>query len=135
MDNYDMIRTSEVAQGATCSRSQPDFNLPIVKGIQLAGINTIKLLKFIEGELGIKIASDRNLHQQITKVGKWVKCTYDDCKIQNRKEHVLSVRESEKYCCNIRWNSNGEHHFTSAGCVCIDGAGCPHIYNNGHLRR
>ena len=50
MDNCDMIRYSEVAHG---------FNLCIVKCTQLTGINTTKLLEFMEGELGIKIAIDK----------------------------------------------------------------------------
>ena len=35
MNNCDMVRSSEVAEGAAFSRLQPDFNLRIVKGTQL----------------------------------------------------------------------------------------------------
>ena len=98
MENCDMIRSPEVAQGAAYSRSQPDFNLWLVKCTQLTGINTTKLLEFMQGELGINIASNRNLHQQIMKVRKSIESTYEDCKVQNRKEHVSSVHESKKYC-------------------------------------
>ena len=38
MENCDMIRSPEVAEGAAFSRSQPDFNLQLVKGTQLTGI-------------------------------------------------------------------------------------------------
>jgi len=65
-----MIRSSEVAEGAAYFRSQPDFNLRIVKCTQLMGINTAKLMEFMQGEMGIKIAADRNLCQQIMKVRK-----------------------------------------------------------------
>ena len=47
------------------------------------------------GRLGVKIATDRNLRQQITKIRKSIKSAYEDRKVQNRKEHVSSVRESE----------------------------------------
>ena len=130
-----MICSLEVAEGAAFSRSQPDFNLRLVKGTQLTGMNTMKLIEFMQGELGIKIATDRNLRQQITKVGKSINSTYDVRKIQNRKEHVAAVRESPKYCGDVQWDSNGEHYATSAGSVCIDGAGCTHIYNNRHRGR
>ena len=77
MVNCDMIRSSEVADGAMYSRSQPDFNLRIVKGTQLTGINRTKLLEFMQGEMGIKIATDTNLRRQITKVRKYIASTYE----------------------------------------------------------
>ena len=122
-------------QGLAYSKSQPNFNLRLVKGTQLSGINTTKLLKFMEGELRIKIASDQNLCQQITNVRKSIEFTYEDKKIENRKEHVLAGRQSEKYCGDVQWDSNGEHNSTSAGSVCIDGVGCTWIYNNRHCGR
>jgi hypothetical protein len=135
MDNCDMIRSPEVAEGAGYSRSQPDFNLRLVKGTQLTGINTTKLQEFMQGELGIKIATDRNLRQQITKVRKSISSAYEVRKMENRKEHVAAVRESPKYCGDVEWDSKGEHYATSAGGVCIDGAGCTRIYNNRHRGR
>ena len=92
MDDCDMVRSPEVAQGAGYSWLQLDFNLRLVKGIQLTGINTAKLLEFMEGELGIKIASEHNLRQQITKVQRSIANSYEDWKTENQKEHVLSVR-------------------------------------------
>lgn len=80
MDNCDMVRSPKVAQGASYSRLQPDFNLRLVKGTQLTGIHTTKPLEFMEGELGIKITSDRNLRQQIMKVQKSIANTYEDRK-------------------------------------------------------
>ena len=135
MNNCDMVRSSELAEGAAYSRLQPDLNLRIVKGSQLTGINTTKLVEFMEGEMGIKIASIRNLRQQITKVRKSIAQTYDDRVIENRKEHVLAVRQSANYSGDLEWESNGEWHSTSAGTVCIDGAGCTRIYNNRHRGR
>ena len=106
-----------------------------MKGTQLTGINATKLIEFMQGELGIKIATDRNLRQQITKVRKSISSTYEVRKIENRKEHVAAVRESPKYCGDVEWDSNGERYATSAGSVCIDGAGCKRIYNNRHRGR
>jgi hypothetical protein len=135
MVNCDMIRSSEVAEGAAYSRSQPDFNLRIVKGAQLTGINTKKVLEFMQGEMGIKIASDRNLCQQITKARKSIVRTDEDWKVQNRKEHVLAVRSADTYKGDVQWSDNGKQHSTSAGNICIDGAGCTRVYNNRHRGR
>ena len=55
----------------------------------------MKLLEFMPGELGIKIASDRNLRQQITKIRKLIEMTYEDHKVENLKEHVSAVSESQ----------------------------------------
>jgi len=41
--NCDKVRSDEVAQGASHSRNQPDFNIRMIKGAQLVGINTTKL--------------------------------------------------------------------------------------------
>ena len=38
----------------------------------------MKLLEFMEGELGIKIVSGHNLRQQMTKVNKSIEFTYED---------------------------------------------------------
>jgi len=73
--NCDMIKLSDVAQGAADSCKQPDFNLRLVKVIQLMGINTTKLTEFMHGEMGIKIANGTNLHSQITKVRKSIEST------------------------------------------------------------
>ena len=133
--NCDMIRSSEVADGAMYSRSQPDFNLRIVKGTQLTGINTTKLMEFMQGEMGIKIATDSNLRRQITKVRKSIASTYEGRKTENRKEHVSAVRAADKYNGDIEWNKNGERHSTCAGNICTDGAGCTRVYNNRHRGR
>jgi len=135
MENCDMIRSPEVAEGAVFSRSQSDFNLRLVKGTQLTGINTTKLIEFMQGELGIKIASDRNLRQQITKARQSIHLTYEVRNLENQKEHVSAVRELQKYCGDVQWDSNGEHHATSARSVCINGAGCTRIYTNRHRGR
>ena len=135
MVNCDMIRSSEVADGAMYSRSQPDFNLRIVKGTQLTGINTTKLMEFMQGEMGIRIATDNNLRRQITKVRKSIASTYEGRKTENRKEHVSAVRAADKYTGDIEWNKNGKRHSTCAGNICIDGAGCTRVYNNRHRGR
>jgi len=65
-----MIKLSDVAQGKVFSHQQPDFNLRMVKGIQLTGIITMKIIEFMHGEMGIKIAHEINLRRQIMKVRK-----------------------------------------------------------------
>ena len=64
LDNCDMIKSSEVAEGASHSRKQPDFNLRILKGALLSGINITKMQEFVEGHKGIKIARMNNLRLQ-----------------------------------------------------------------------
>ena len=130
MQNYGMCKSSDVVQGAAYSREQPDFNLRLVKGIQLTGINTTKLMEFERGEMGIKIAADHNLRNQITKVRKSIGATYKERVLENRQEHVKAVRESPLYCGDVLWESNGKQNSTSAGGLCIDGAGCTRIYNH-----
>ena len=83
MQNCGMCKSSDVAQGAAFSPEQPDFNLRLVKGIQLTGINTTKLMEFMCGEMGIKIAAKRNLRHQITKVRKSIGATYKDRVLKN----------------------------------------------------
>jgi hypothetical protein len=43
LENCDMVRSEAVADGAAYSRKQPNFNLRIVKGAALVGLNTTKL--------------------------------------------------------------------------------------------
>ena len=135
LNNCGMVRSSDVAQGHSHSRVQPDFSLRLVKGIQLTGINTTKIMEFMRGEMGIKIAHENNLRHQITKVRKSIHSTYNDRVIENRKEHVSAVRALPEYCGDVHWESNGVAHSTSAGSLCIDGAGCTRIYNNRHRGR
>ena len=136
-NNCEMIRSKEVAQGAAYSRMQPDFNLRMVKGASLTGINTTKLQEFVEGEMGIRIASDANLRKQLTKVRAGVNTTYEERKIENRKEHVATSRASENYRGDIEWKdqTNGELHSTCCGDLSIDGAGCTRSYNHRHKGR
>jgi hypothetical protein len=67
LENCDMVRSESVADGAAYSRKQPDFNLRIVKGAALVGINTTKLQEFLEGLMGIQTPTEMNLRTQITK--------------------------------------------------------------------
>ena len=110
------------------------FNLCLVKGIQLTGINTTKLMEFMRAKMGIKIAADHNIRNRITKVQKSVRATYKERVLENRQEHVKVVRESSDYCGDVLWESNGKQNLTGAGGLCIDGAGCTRIYNNRHRR-
>jgi len=107
MHNCGMIKSPDVAQGVAYSREQPDLNLQMAKGIQFTGINTTKLIKFMHGEMGIKISHANNLQNQITKVRKSIHSTYADRLAENRKEHVNAVCQSAGYCGNVHWESNG----------------------------
>ena len=128
-------KCSDVAQGSSYSHGQPCFNLQLVKAIQLTGIKTTKLIEFIRVEMGIKIANGTNLRNQITKVRKLIKSTCEDWIVENWQEHVIAVCQSADYCGNIHWEPNNVQHSTSAGSLCIDGAGCTRIYHNRHCGR
>ena len=131
MSNCDMVRSSEVALGASYSRSQPDFNLRIPKGARLVGINVEKVEEFMSGHMGIKIPNDNNLRKQMTKVHASIHHTYKEREEENRREHVEAVREEEEYCGDIAWGSaDGEMHSTARGDLSMDGAGATRIYNN-----
>jgi len=80
----------------------------LLKGIQLTDINTTKLIKFMHGKMGIKIATGSNLRKQITKVRKSIGVTYEDRVVKNRQEHVIAVRQSSDYYGDALWQSNGE---------------------------
>jgi len=92
-------------------------------------------MEFMRGEMGIKIAADKNLCNRITKVWKSIGATYKERVLKNRQEHVKAIRESSDYCGNVLWESNGKQNSTSACDLCIDGAGCTRIYNNWHRGR
>ena len=102
-----MIKSSDITQVRALSCEKPGFNLRMAKGIQLTGINTTKLIKFMHGEMGIKISHANNLQNQITKVRKSIHSTYADRLAENRKEHVNAVCQSAGYCGNVHWESNG----------------------------
>ena len=53
--NCEKVRTSEVADGALHSWSKPDFNIQIMKGAILVGINSTNMLVSLYGQLRIKI--------------------------------------------------------------------------------
>jgi len=89
----------------------------------------------MRGEISIKIAADHNLRNQITKVQKSIGAKYQEHVLENRQEQIKIVRESSDYCSDMLWESDGKQNPTSAGGLCIDGAGCIRIYNNQHRGR
>ena len=133
-NNCNKVRSSVAAQGASDSRSQPDFNLRIAKAVKLAGVNLQKTTELLEGHLGIKIPTDRSLRKQMTKVHESIRQTFKDRKVENRKEHVDATRRMDRYRGDVTWSSkDGDVHSTSAGDLSMDGAGCTRHYNN-HAR-
>jgi hypothetical protein len=126
MNSCNKVKSSHVALGAKYSRKQPELNLRILAGGALVGINTQKLKELFEGHLGVKIASARNLRRQKTKE------TYNECKVQNRIEHVKAARASNNYEGDLVWEKDGVCHLTSCGDISMDGAGCTHVYNHRH---
>ena len=135
LENCDIIRSKSVAQGAAHSRKQPDFNIRILKGAALTGINMKKLVEFLKGELGVNVPAYRNLRTQMTKVRQSIKDTFKWRLVENRKEHVAAVREFESYHGDLQWEKDGVVHSTSVGDVSHDGAGCTRIYNYRHRGR
>ena len=85
--NCNEVRSDEVAQGASHSRSQPDFNLRLIKGSIEVGINTTKLQELVTEQLGIKIANEANLRKQATKVQAAINSTFEEHKMDNPEEH------------------------------------------------
>ena len=133
LENCDKVKSTAVAEGASHSRHQPDFNLRMLKGADLAGVNTQKLAEFLHGELGIKIAAEHNLRKQETKVRKSIGVTYEARKIENREEHNQAVRERGDYRGDVQWSSqDGVAHLTSCGDISIDGGYATRSYNNHH---
>ena len=130
--NCNKVKTSQVAIGAKYSRKQPELNLRILAGGALVGINTQKMKEFFEGHLGVKIASERNMRRQKTKIGNAIKHTYEERKIENRIEHVRATRESNHYEGDLEWEKDGVCHLTSCGDISMDGAGCTRVYNHRH---
>ena len=133
--NCDMVRSTAIAEGTTRSRAQPDFNLRIVKGAALTGINLTKLEELLRGEMGIKIPHYRNLRRNTTKVRNAIDATFEKRKVENRREHVAAVRAQDGYKGDVKWEKDGKQYSTSAGPVSHDGAGATRGYNNRHRGR
>ena len=87
----DMVRSIEAAQGNKKSMPQLDFNLPVIAGAVLTGINTQQVQKYMTGQLGVNMSTDRNVRVQQTKVRKAIKSEYGERKIKNRQKHVAAV--------------------------------------------
>ena len=49
LDDCDKVQSQEVAQGAAHSCHQLDFNLRIISGASIVGINTTKVQEFLGG--------------------------------------------------------------------------------------
>ena len=112
MSNCEKVRSSEVAMGAAYSKRQPDFNLRIPKAARLVGINVEKVEEFMMSHMGIKIANDKNLRQQMTKVHASIHHTFQEREVENKREHVVALREEEDYRGDITWVADGDMHST-----------------------
>jgi hypothetical protein len=114
---------------------QPDFNLRIVAGAALSGINVTKLRELLQGTMGVKLPTVKNIRTQMTKVRSAIGTVFEGRKIENRKEHVAAVREMDGYKGDVTWEDDGNQHSTCAGPVSHDGGGCTRVYNNRHRGR
>jgi len=132
LENCDKVKSIEVADGASHSRHQPDFNLRMVTEAVAVGINTQKLEEFMTGGFGIQIPHDHNLRKQETKVRKSIGEAFKHRKTENRSEHVQAYRDLFDYSGDIKWTEDGDIHSTSAGDISIDGGYCTRSYNNHH---
>ena len=131
LENCDMVKTTSVAQGAKYSAPQADFNIRLLKGLHLVGINNTKMGEFLQGEMGIKIANRRNRMTQLTKVRSTIGAVFDDRKMENRREHVEAeaVRKMENYQGDVEFEDvHGNKHSICAGPICHDGAGYTRAY-------
>jgi hypothetical protein len=131
--NQELVKTDQVAEGATHSRQQPSINVAIAKGA--TGINMAKLAEFLEGHLGIRIATENNLRKMLTKVNSAIDHTFLKRCAENRKEHVAMTRADPDYIGDLIWEKDGVKHSTCQGEICIDGAGCTRSYNHRHRGR
>jgi hypothetical protein len=134
-ENCDSVRSRSIAQGAAFSRMQPDFNLRIVAGAALSGINVTKLRELLQGTMGVKLPTVKNIRTQMTKVRSAIGTVFEGRKIENRKEHVAAVREMDGYKGDVTWEDDGNQHSMCAGPVSHDGGGCTRVYNNRHRGR
>ena len=98
------MKTDEVAEGSSHSRQQPYINVAIAKKAKLTGINMMKLAEFLEGHLGIRIATERNLRKMLTKVNSSIEHTFLKRCAENRKEHVAMTRADPDYTGDLRSN-------------------------------
>jgi len=133
--NQTLVKTDEVADGAKFSRLQPYINVAIAKGAKLTGINMMKLAEFLEGHLGIRIATENNLRKMLTKVNSSIEHTFLKRCAENRKEHVAVTRADPDYIGDLIWEKGGVEYSTCQGEICIDGAGCTRSYNHRHKGR
>jgi len=133
LTNCNKIKSKEVARGAAYSRKQPDFNLRILEGAELSGVNVLKLQEFLSGQLGIKIAADNNLRKQQTKVHEAVDNAYETFKTENREKAVADARASPDYVGDLKWtDDNGVEHSTCQAELSGDGSGATRIYEHKH---
>ena len=77
LHNCDTVKTNVVSQTASRSEMQPTINLQIVQGMTLAGVNATKTQELLSEGLGIKIAQDKNLRDQRSKVRAAIVNTFE----------------------------------------------------------
>ena len=130
--NCDMVRSDVVAEGAAYSRSQPEVNLRIAATAGLlTGTNLQKVQEIITGQLGVKVATDKNLRKQRTKGEAAIKAAFEDCKSENRKKAVEATRASDQYVGDLEFvDENGDSHSVACCQIAIDGAGATRAYQH-----
>ena len=110
---------------------QPAINLQIVQRMTLAGVNATKTQEFLSEGLGIKIAQDKNLRDQRSKVRAAIGNTFEKRKDENRKKGV-AARRAMPNAEQLDWTEGEISHATECGDICIDGAGGTRSYGKGY---
>ena len=130
--NCERVRSGEIAQGTSHSRLQPDFNLRMIKGATLAGINTQKAQEYLYGHLGLNTPADKNWRVQQTKVRASIKSTFEERKIENRVEHNAAERAKADYDGDISCTIDGKECSVAKGTTSQDGAAPTRSYGGKH---
>ena len=110
--NCDYVKSKVISRGASHSRKQPALNLQIVQCMTEAGVNTLKTQEFLTEGLRIKVANDKNLQDQQSKVRAAIGVTFEKRKDENRKKAV-EARQAMSNGEQIRWSNGGAAHMTT----------------------
>lgn len=91
--------------------------------------------EFMEGYLGIKIATEKLMRIQWTKVNISLNEAYEEWTIENRMEHMKEFQALDNYGEDLSWVKDGVAHLTSWGKISRGGTGYTRVYNHQHRGR
>ena len=104
----------------------------MIKGATFAGINTQKAQEYLYGHLGLKTPNDNNWRVQQTKVRASIKSTFEERKVENRKEHNAAERAAAGYGGDIKCTIDGKECSVAKGTTSQDGAAPTRSYGGKH---